>query len=512
MNRIALLISPLALAACSSVLGIEELHEDARPGSDGAATNSGGSANDAGNHSGSGASNGGANNASGSSAGGTSSSSAGSSNPGGGNNPAGGSNGSAGSGGSAEPKAGPVHGTLIDFWGRGLANVTLQIGPETTATDRDGKFSIESDVPAEYDASLKLEREAGDKVYGWVYQGLTRRDPTLQVYEARDDHDTDGYVTITSEEAPGTNDTISGAWGTADGTYEKQGLTTSQNGNYFDPKWQGAASIMGTAHALLWSKNAATELPTAYKSYASKLIALEASTDPSMDFELKSMTIASANLTGSVSPVGAGTRKNSVFVRFKSGAALTLASHTPSDNAFSYLVPQLADASISVAASEVDSSEAFSIVHKDGLSPGASVGELAIPAPPAILGPSGVTAEAVDATTTFSFRGSADSPGGYVVHIEADKFYQSLFIVTQKTSFTLPEVLGGGYTLTSGRTYRWWVETHGSLKTVDQMAEAGGFADAYSGPTQLGPAGVPMGLEQESGSYTSSGAAFFTLK
>ena len=143
---------------------------------------------------------------------------------------------------------------------------------------------------------------------------------------------------------------------------------------------------------------------------------------------------------------------------------------------------------------------------------GDSSGTLTIPAPASIKGPTGAAADAVDDTTMFSFRGSADSPGAYVVHIEADAFYQSLYIVTQKTTLTLPGVLGGSYTLPPGRLYRWWVETHGSFATVDDMTSADGFLDSYSGPTQFSAAGKPMGAKQVSGSYTTTGTAFFTLK
>jgi hypothetical protein len=508
--RLVPLSTLLALGACTSVLGIEDLHQEPRPGGGGSANgNAGTSTANAGSSDG-----GKAGSNSGSAQGGSNTPGAGTS--AGGNNTGGSAAGGVDAGGSGgappTPTAGPVHGTLIDFWGRTLSNITLQIGGTITSTDRDGKFTFAVDVPAEYDVSLKLEREAGGKVYGWVYQGLTRRDPTLQVYQARDDRDTDGYVTITSEDAVGTNDTISGAWGTADGSYEKRDLDTSQNGNYFNPKWQGAATNMGTAHALLWSKNAANGLPSAYKSYEAKLIALEASTDASMSFALEAATIPSGNVTGTVSPVGAGDRVNGVFVRFKSGASFTLVSQTPDTDAFSYVVPQLTDASISVTANETDSNDAFSVVHKDGLSPGDATGELVIPAPAAIMGPTGTAAESVDDATPFTFRGSADSPGAYVVHVEADDYYQSLYIVTQKTTFTLPKVLNGTYSLTSGRLYRWQVETHGSFKTVDEMARAGGFLDSYSGPTNYSAPGKPMGTKQESGSYTCTAPAYFTLK
>jgi hypothetical protein len=509
MKRPSPLFSLLALSACTSVLGIEELHQEPRDDSGGSPSSSSSSAgNSTGGTSQGGQSTGSGNHA-GSGQAGSTSQTAGSGSGGSGATTSGGS---AGAGDMPEPTPGPVHGTLIDFWGHPLSNVSMQVGTETVSTDRDGKFDSQSDVPAEYDVSLKLERESGGKVYGWVYQGLTRRDPTLQVYQGREDRDVYGYATITSQDTLGANDTISGAWGTLDGSYEKDDLDTSDNGNYINPRWQGGASNMGTAHLLLWSKNPATELPSGYKSYDSKLVAFEEGTDASLSFALKTMTIDSASVTGSVSPIGNGDRTNAVFLRFKSGATLTLADHTPSADAFSYLVPQLENASISVAASEVDGSDAFSVVHKDGLSPGDATGELVIPAPATINAPSGGTDTMVDATTPFSFHGSADSKGAYVVHVEADAFYQSLYIVTQKTTFTLPKVLGGSYALTPGRLYRWTVETHGAFATVDQLARAGGFLDAYSGPNPYSSTGTPAGAKQESGSYTSTGFAYFTFK
>jgi len=514
-------LSPLALlltlGACTSVLGIEELHQDPRSGSAGGASTSGGTAsggkdddNRAGSATDPSAGKSGSDRG-GSAQGGSQSQSAGRGGNGGSDTASAGSS-AGGAGGTPEPASGPVHGTLIDFWGRPLSNVLLQIDDETATTDRDGKFDFANDVAAEYEVSLRIDRESGSKIQGWVFQGLTRRDPTLQIYQGREDRGTTGYATVTAEDTLGASDTISGVWGTSDGSWEKSDLDTSANGNYFSPEWQGGTSIMGTAHALLWTKNTANEQPSAYRSYDSKLIAVQEGTDASMSFTLKTMTIMTGNVAGTVSPIGNGDRTNGLFVRFNSGGTLTLVKSTPQGDTFSYLVPKLEEASISVAASEVDGSDAFSVVHKDGLSPGDSAGTLTIPAPATLLEPRGTAADAVDDTTSFSFRGSKDSAGGYVVHIEADKYYQSLYIVTHKTTFTLPKVLGGSYQLTPARVYRWTVETHGAFATVDQMAQPGGFLDAYSGPTQYTEPGEPAGTKQVSGSYTCTSPGYFTFK
>jgi len=491
----------VGLGACTSVLGIEDLHEGPRPGAGGDA-NTAGSSNPGAGKNGTGGSNG----------------NAGSSNPNGGsNNPNGGTvnpgagagneptGGTADGGAGGEPVEGPVHGTVIDFWGKGLSNITVKIGDQTVATDKDGKFTSEA-VPAEYDASLTISRESGGKIYAWVYQGLTRRDPTLQVYQAREDRYTQGYVYV-SDATLGENDTIGGTIGTADGTTEKKNLSVASGGNYFAPNWQGPATTNGTIHALQWTVNQSNELPSAYKTYFSALVALSEGTALA-DTTLKMKgPVSSDTITGTVAPAGDGDRNNGVFLRFSSGGAIRLADHTPAANAFSYIVPQVANSSLSVTASEGDSSDAFGFVHQDGLSPGDAAGTLTIPAPALPVSPA-TAADMVDQTTPFTFNGSADSKGAFVIHIEALQNYQSFYIVTTNKKFTLPT--SNGYSWVDGRVYYWRIETHGARATVDQMAGPTGFADPYYGPTQFAGTGDPQGLNQDSGSFTLSAEAFFT--
>jgi hypothetical protein len=492
----------VGVGACTSVLGIEDLHEGPRPDTGGDASTAGssnpgaGKSNAGGGKDGTGGS---------SDTGGSSNPNGGSVNPdaGVGNEPSGGTPGDGGAGGAPEPVEGPVHGTVIDFWGKGISNISVTIGDQTVATDKDGKFTTET-VPAEYDASFTVSRQGGDKIAAWVYQGLTRRDPTLQVYQAREDHGTTGYLVVTGATVA-LNDTISVSLGTPDGSTEKSNLSTDASGNYFDPDWQGAASTTGTLHALQWNVSQATMLPSAYKSYYSSLLALAEGTSLGEPNLAMKGPVASDTITGTVD--AAGDYNNAVFARFSSGANIRLVDHQPAAAAFSYLVPTLASSSISVVASQGESYEAFGLVHKDGLSPGAAAGTLSVPAPATPLSPTSSGTQA-DQTTPFTFNPSADSKGAYVVHVEANQFYQAFYIVTTKKKFTLPT--SNGYSWIGGRVYFWRVETHGSFATVDQMTGPTGFADAYYGPTQSTSVGEPQGPKQDSGSLTMSAKGFFT--
>lgn len=508
--RYAALFALVGLGACTSVLGIEDLHDGPRPGGEGATgatSNNGGANNKAGNG------NGGANTTAGTNGeGGDGAGNNGGTNNGGTgatSNTAGTTN-EAGAGGEPPVNTDPtVHGTLIDVWGKALGNTVINLGDEQTATDKDGKFTFEN-APAEYDVSLKVATEGGGHIHAWYFQGLTRRDPTLQIYRAREETYTTAYLKATSPALLAT-DTIAAAIGGADGNTEKQNLTPNNaGGNYFTPNWVGGTTTQATAHALLWAKAPATGLPTSYKGYDTKLVALEEGSDPGITFDLKAQAIVDGDITGSVTPFGNADRKNLVFLRFESGASIQVVDQTPtSGNAFQFKVPTLTKCSITVAASEGDTYGAYGLVHKDGLTAGADAGTLVIPAPATPSMPA-TSLDMVDNTTDFTFSGSADSKGGFVVHIEATKFFQDMHIVTSKKKFKLPVV--PGYDWVSGRVYYWQIETHGTYATADQMAGPNGFADAFAGAAQFAYNDAPQGLRQASGSFTQSDQAFFTFK
>lgn len=497
--RFSPLVSLLTLGACASVLGIEDISSGPAPG----AAGDEGTGN-TGNSSSGGKSGGG----------GKTSTPEGGSEPGAGEGPingagsgneAGGTNvpvGGEGGGGNI-PADPTVNGKIVDFFGNPVGNVTVQIGEDVTSTNADGEFTFE-DVPGEYEVSALVKRESNTKWYGWVYQGLTRRDPTLQVYQGREDRYCQMLLKTTGA-APGANDVIISSIGSPDGnsTYDDVDASVGSN-DYHD--WEGAAATQGNAHALFFTRNAATSLPSAYKAYDTKLLALADGVSGEVTYDLSADVIASGNLTGSVVPAGEDDRTNMVFLRFGSGASIKLVEHEPTMNNFSYLVPTITGASVSMLAAEGSFYGPLGVVHKEGLSAGDATGAMDIPLPAEPLTPNQT---AVDADTAeFTFKASADNAGAFVVTMENDSIYESIYIVTSKTKFTMPSIVGGALPLRTGMNYHWWVETHGDFATVDEMAGPNGFADAYSHP---GFGYVPTGPIQQDGSYTYSGGYGFSI-
>lgn len=493
--RLASLLPLLVLSACASILGIEDIQEDpdlVGGGGSSTTTNAqGGDKNGAGKGGSSPTSSTGG-------AGGTSDAgetSMGGEPPVGGAGNLGGDGNIAGGGNPPDPT---VHGRIIDYWGRALSDVPVQIGDEQTFTDDDGRFTFEN-VPETYTVSFVVRPTGAD--YGWVYQDLTRRDPTLQVYGGRDPRETDVLVTTTGATV-GVNDTITAAFGMPDGSTEAADLTPA--GQHTTPDWRGSPTTTGTAHALSWTNNNATKLPSAYNAYQSKVIGLSSTMDGDISFDLTPMTITTGTVAGTVTPFSDDTRTNAAFLRFASNAHIRILEEDPAPDTFSYLVPQLPDCSITVMAREGYYAGPMGIAHRDGLNPGDSARSLDIPEPALPLKPTGGD-DNVSEATSFNFRPSEDNKGAFLITLENDGYNQYLHIVTSRKLLTLPEVAGGIFTLDSNQFYRWWVETHGDYATVDEMAGPSGFMDQFSWDWEN-----PIGPNQQDGSFTLSGRYGFT--
>ena len=378
----------------------------------------------------------------------------------------------------------------------------------STRSIRNFPASTIEDVPATYDVSLLVRSD------GWVFQGLTRRDPTLHVFRGHPGQS--AYVTVTSANATlGTNDQLTLGAGMPTGTsaeYTDIGIDSPVS---YSLRWDGGTSTASTVHGLEWTQDATTKLPATYKAYDSKPLALMANVNAAVSLDMTPKVIPSGVVTGAVTPratpIGDGSRTNSVFVRFGSGASIQVVAHGAPAEAFSYVVPTLADGTITVAAWEGEYLGPLGMVHKDKLSPGAATGTLAIPAPPKLLKPLGGT---VDETTPSSFQGSPDNAGAFLVILNSLETGSHLYIVTAQQKLShLPSVVDGAWTLehASGGAepveYQWWVETHGSFATVDAMTGPDGFIDEFGVNYD-----TPVGIHHRDGTYTYSSYSIVTTK
>jgi hypothetical protein len=492
--RLAPLLPILALSACASVLGIEDIKEDPdlANGGTNTATDVDGGTKSTGGSSPTMSSGGNANVAGDQAMGGSL--------------PVAGTTavGDGGMGGIPDPGDPTVRGTVLDFWGTPVPNMPLTVGDTLTNTNEDGEFVVE-DVAGSYDVGLAFDipYNGNPRAKAYLFHGLTRRDPTIQLRQAFDLRYTRVVVTP-SNVTLATGDTIKLAVGGDTGNVS---TSMAANGLNFSCYWEGSETAQETAHALHVSLDSDSDLPTAYKSFDSSLVALAEGSESQVALDLTPKTITTGTLQGTAMTGGGSDRENWVYLRFDTGAVMELVNESSAPNTFSYLVPVLPSASITVAASEGWEvvNGPFAIAYKTGLSADAKPA-LKIPTPVTLVSP-GDSADGVDAETKFRFTSPASNTGPFVVHFENVQVggaFQDLYVITADKELTIPDVLDGGFELNPGDAIRWNVETHGAFASVDAMAGPDGFWDLFAWE------GGPVGPLTDDGEWTNSAGRYFT--
>ncbi|HVY29145.1 MAG TPA: hypothetical protein VHB79_21450 [Polyangiaceae bacterium] len=515
-RRLAPLVWLVALGACNSIVGIEDLHEGPRPGTQneggdgtGATNSTGGKSNVAGDD-----------NPGGTTpvTGGEPSSNAGTGNEGlvGGQGGSGTESPIGGAGGANNPVLSPVHGHVIDFWGKPIPDLPVQIGEVLTSTDAKGEFTV-ADVPATYDVSMVLNHSTafGDQSDAWVYLGLSRRDPTLQMFWGGDQNY--GYAAYTFNPKPTklSTQTIWVGFGGPDGNYNHDNVdATGTTGSEVD--WYGPTTTKDTLHALQWTKDG-NDLPTAYSFYGTASINLSQSdTNTSVNVPFTKGTLDVATMTGTATSVGAGTRSNQVYLGFADSARIKLLDYDGPKaalDAFSYKVPTgIVGGDLTVAAIQGYQYSGFQVAHADAL---AADAKPALQIPPLVvqLTPA-AGAKNVDQTTKFTVKDPGGAPGPYVAMFYSQdapsgdpQAYQTIFIVTAKPSFTIPTIIGGGFAMYPGNDYLWSIGTFGAYASVDAMVSPGGFIDEFALDETRA-----YGPRRVSGQYSNSATRKFTTK
>jgi hypothetical protein len=296
-------------------------------------------------------------------------------------------------------------------------------------------------------------------LYGWRFEGLTRRDPILQVYKGLPNRST-SVTFIPQDETLDASRTLSIALGGPDGFYQ-QWDDVGGNGIQTSAAWSGPTTVLAGVHALLWERDS-NELPTAFRSYeTTNRTLVDPTATPTIDLSLADESIGQVTLAGSVTTPETTDRTNHVYVRFADGAVIRVVEDYPPPANFGYLAPILPNATVIVAASYGTSFfGAYSIVHQT------------VPA----TGQSGI---ALDIQTPVTQ------------------------VVTTRRTITLPTI--PGFSLRPGGDYNWRVETHGSSTSVDEVTGSAGHFDAFGADDER-----PLGRISGSGSYTISTGRVFT--
>jgi len=492
------------VAACASVLGIEDLSTDVGPsgssGANGGASGSLGTSGAAGSL-------------------GTAGATGGGMLAGAGGMGTGGSAGSSGTGGMQDSGAADgvvadvpsvpmtVHGHVVDFWRRPVAGVPVVIGATSTTTDAMGAFTAAA-VAAPYDVGtiVKFMDNFGVHTQGWLYKGLRRSDPTLQVYQAFQERSGVFHTLVSGVTFGSTSQQVEIGFGSPDGAF---GFTqdASEVTYLTSAVWSGPAPTTGNVHALAWTHTGTSDYdpPTAYNAYGTVGAAIdEANYPPAIQLNLSNAAIASNPITGSVVAPPSADRQNDAYVQFSDNAILHLLTDTTTINSFSYLAPQLANGTITISAQTGDIYGVlpFAIAHKDKLLPGAQGVTLTIPKAPLLLSPAD-GATGINTTTQFKWSVTPNAVSLVRIRLDAGEF-NTIYIATSDTSTQMPTFNDAALQLKVNAMGKWQVQQHGSYATIDDATGALGMLDTCYSTELWGPV-------RESGSFARSDTRQMTI-
>jgi hypothetical protein len=407
--------------------------------------------------------------------------------------------GSGGAAGAAVPASGPVRGVLMDARRRPLPNVALRIGDQSVTTDGLGKFSIDN-VAASYAVSFKLDTlvDQTPTTYAWRFEGLTRRDPTLQVYPASEQQ-LAGLIWHTQGATFPLSDTqrMLAGFASPDGDFTV-GVNTA---DYDSPLvyWSGPETTVGVTHGLLYTVSGAEELPLEYLAHDSKPVTLTVGGDAEATFDFANTKPPAGAVTGRVNAAGQGERENWVVLRFSDGTQLNIADDSSSADAFSYLVPTITNATAAIVALQGRYDQyPRAVAFADNLSANQTGVQIDIPLASTLSAPGDGTM-GVDAMTSFQWAGSAKV---FVFVAKAKQGYDAMYVVTAATETHLPIGEATLYTPPAGVQFEWHVETHGAYASVDDAAGGEGLISAFFDGHLHGP-------KRGAGSFTASALRTF---
>jgi len=368
-----------------------------------------------------------------------------------------------------------VHGKVMDYFRHALSAVDVTIGSQSAVTDNDRKFTLRG-VSVPYDVALVVSTEVNGcpARFAWVFQGLTRGDPTLQVYRGVPDRSGGVNITVNNVTfSSSSSQTVATSFAGPDGEFDTTVDATATD--YLSGEWLGPATTQMSAHALLWNYAGSQSLPTMFLAHDAHPVGLSESAAGNVTFDLSaSPGLTNGMVTGTVTNPTSNDRSNQVYVRWDDDAVIQIADDTSATGAFSYVVPALSNAGAIVAAIKgYSSSPPFAVAYKDGLVPGQTGIALTIPATPVLVSPADA-ASGIDGNTTFEWTGSAKV---FVFTIDAKKTWDTVYVVTTEKQAQIPSPPISAFAASAELT--WWVSTHESFVTVDDATGPEGMLDTF---------------------------------
>jgi hypothetical protein len=354
----------------------------------------------------------------------------------------------------------------------------------TATTDATGTFKLENVKPP---YNLTVFSSAAKRT-SLEYQGLSLPNPTVIVPETLVTHIL-GEHSATVSGAISTGPVDPNATTSLDDLNDPtlvtklafasssgDGQTRASDPSSYSLKvgWHDNLETNGALHALRWRQDSSSGLPSGFLASAEvPNLTLNNATPLTRDLALTPLAAdATAILTGTLlPPKDYEPSQRTLSLRWPDGTSMLLLDEQSTDWKFSYNIPKLETAFLTLSAEASRFTGESSITYRTGLNARSSGVNIPVLPAPSLTEPADAE-EIANADTTFTWLGFEGGVHlvGFVPVVEAGSSAPAFYALTKASSVKLSEIIPEGFSLPVGTKYQWRVYGFGPYPSIDKAA------------------------------------------
>ena len=402
-----------------------------------------------------------------------------------------------------------LDGRITDSLGVGVPNISVApVGRAPVVTGIDGSFTF-TDVETPYDLVAFTAADA----WAHLFLDLSTTEPEVVPGEAMLGgsflEGSDATIALTPDVLVGANQVLVLCVESPD-----LAMASCEDVQPGDPYpvsvtagWYGPGSVDATVRGVLYTLGA-DELPTDALRMGTATINVQDGDAPALG--LTTAAVADVDVSVNVDvPVGSTLEGLGAIVALPDGRnALRIPFGTPIGTSGTIALPDIAGASVVIAATGSDANGAQIIVWSDPIDLTSTTVDLTLPDAPAMLQPADGAA-GIGVGAVFEVQERPNEAYAFVINPSASGPF--LLVSSVEGRVTLPDLtdLDNAFAIPSGQPYEWLVFAFSPVSGADALASDGGPGAAYTAATLAGGSGFGPGPE-EAGWFVMTSPRGFT--
>lgn len=358
------------------------------------------------------------------------------------------------------PGSSTVTGKIVDFRGAGIGGATVWIDSNIATSNFDGTFSI-NNIEAPYNVKVVLDDPPNS--LGYLFEDVSTFSPVLTVDKSGNPFQGTFNITL----PPMLANQTARVSVVTDNVFENAITVPFPSTNtILGVEWISANEVNAKIYVLVYTM-AGGEI-VSYEKYGEKDTTITAGSTINYTFSNSELSLdpVEAQISGNiVMPGGYTTPNATLYLSFSQGSiGIPSLGNSVLSNTFNFVVPTGLTTSprLGVRAS-ASTSEGHFTSNNFNLLAGSTNNTLNLNAAPNLGSPL-ENATGVNLNTDFSYSGGSGT-GMYKVRLSTTG--KVLYVITNNTTFRIPDFSPFGLNYTAGQTYQWYLYKYYSIGSVN---------------------------------------------